>query len=869
MWLVSVAFAQSRPPRLLLTPDDFSRIESRTNTEPWAAAVRDGIVQGATTWATDHAARYGLTTWVMPPEGGQWTLWYVCPTHGVYLTAKGPGQNRCPVDDRNYTGWPYEQVIYMRRHSDNAASARDNALAYRFTGNLDYAKAAAKLLLAYADVYLKYPIKDTNNKINATSGGRVSAQTLDEAIWLIPMAWAYDLIADSGVLDASQKTHIEQDLLREAVRVISRNDAGVSNWQSWHNAAIGAVGYTLNDRTLITKAIDGTSGFRFQMRESVFDDGFWFEGAWGYHFFALDPLVQLAEMAARDNTDLFSAPALRKMFEAPINFALPDWTLPAFNDSGTANVLSYDRLYEVAYNRYKDPLLAVVLGTRSRGRDALFWGSDSLPDAVASTRGAEYFPASGNVVLHTRNSDHTVIFKFGPHGGWHGHYDKLNFVSFARGGMMAVDPGTQSYAAPTHTTWDKVTLAHNTVVVDEKTQNEATGSLQYFLNTPWVSAATADAGAAYKQASLQRTLVLTSNYLLDITTAKSLDGASHKFDWIYHNYGAASSDMAMQPYTALPKSEGYQHLTQVTATTTDNLWQANFDMSGAANAAYGSTYNSKTGIRSTFQYSRDVANSGDFSGKLTYDFSADQGYTLYTTPTLTGQPREMPLELSMWIYGDGSKHKLAIRMNDATDERFVYAVGPVDWTGWKLISASDPESWTHYLGNADGVFDLPVKNITIELTSVGGAPVQGAWYVDDITLRYPSGPLVISDFERLLRNLRVTMAGAANTTVVMGKGLGPDLLTPLPFVMARRTGKDAQFVALLEPYGDSGKVNSVQTLADGSILVEGLAESETFHDVVALGPGYCPVTVTRYFLESGRPGTSWRACSPGKLTPNR
>ena len=40
--------------------------------------------------------------------------------------------------------------------------------------------------------------------------------------------------------------------------------------------------------------------------------------------------------------------------------------------------------------------------------------------------------------------------KFGPHGGGHGHYDKLGLVSYAFGGTLAVDPGTQSYTAPTH-----------------------------------------------------------------------------------------------------------------------------------------------------------------------------------------------------------------------------------------------------------------------------------------------------------------------------------------------------------------------------------------------------------------------------------
>lgn len=62
--------------------------------------------------------------------------------------------------------------------------------------------------------------------------------------------------------------------------------------------------------------------------------------------------------------------------------------------------------------------------------------------------------------MRAPTNDHTLILKFGPHGGGHGHYDKLGFVSYARGGILAVDPGTQPYGAPTHDTWDKMTVAH-------------------------------------------------------------------------------------------------------------------------------------------------------------------------------------------------------------------------------------------------------------------------------------------------------------------------------------------------------------------------------------------------------------------------
>jgi len=105
----------------------------------------------------------------------------------------------------------------------------------------------------------------------------------------VSVAWAYDLIADSAALTAQQRTHIEQDLLRAAMAVIARNPAGQSNWQSWHNAGTGAAAFAMDDPVGISESMrSATDGFSYQMQTSVSADGFWYEGSWGYHFYALD-----------------------------------------------------------------------------------------------------------------------------------------------------------------------------------------------------------------------------------------------------------------------------------------------------------------------------------------------------------------------------------------------------------------------------------------------------------------------------------------------------------------------------------------------------------------------------------------------------
>jgi hypothetical protein len=61
---------------------------------------------------------------------------------------------------------------------------------------------------------------------------------------------------------------------------------------------------------------------------------------------------------------------------------------------------------------------------------------------------------------------------------------------------------------------------------------------------------------------LQRTSLLTSDYVLQITTGRSTDGQEHDFDLSYHNYGAQHADGAFAPYTGFPKRDGYELLTE-------------------------------------------------------------------------------------------------------------------------------------------------------------------------------------------------------------------------------------------------------------------------------------------------------------------
>ena len=349
------------------------------------------------------------------------------------------------------------------------------------------------------------------------------------------------------------------------------------------------------------------------------------------------------------------------------------------------------------------------------------------------------------------------------------------------------------------------------------------------LDQPVYRAVRATAGpAAYKQATLTPTMLLTAEYTVDLFEAQATDGAGHIFNWAFHMDGTLSTELPTEPFTGFGQKNGYQHLTEPRAAQTSAAWQATFDPNPTGPAPYGSVYNSNANVRGTFQTTTEQAATGRSAAKATYEFNA-AGYVLYSTPILTGLPDALPTSLSVMIYGDGSGHRVGVRLYDAGGEKYVKPLGAVDWTGWKRFDiAADFANWTHYQGDGNNVFDVPVSQFVLELTALTTGAKTGALFIDDVTLQYESGPIVAADFETPQCNLRLWMLGAPETTVVTGTGVGPDLTHPVPFTIARRRGQSATFITLMELYRDAPRVAKFDQLPDGSLRIEGDTFTDTF-----------------------------------------
>lgn len=548
-------------PRLLFNAAGIAEMKKRAESPAWSAAWR----------SLKSGLDKSLDTPIeLPPRGNNWHHWYVCPTHGARLKKGKPigpyqWEHICPVDKEVLRGDPssppkdFDGCCISGIHSGYAAAVRDCGLAYQVTGDARYARRGRDILMAYANKYLDYPLHTIRGEAKI-GGGRVGAQTLDESVWLIPVAQGADMLWPA--LTETERKQLADKLFLPAARdVILPHRLGVHNIQCWKNSAVGLVGFLLDDRELIAAAIDEPKrGYRVQMKEGVQADGSWWEGAWGYHFYTASAVWPLTEAARNSGINLYGD-AYKMMFDAPILLAMPNLRLPAFNDSGEVGVSGHADLYELAYARYKNPAYLAILGPGSRrGQMALWYGVDALPPAPPAAGRSHNETASGYAVLQRGQGEPAtwLCLKYGPHGGGHGHPDKLNFILYAAGRVVAPDPGTRAYGSPLHAGWDKATVAHNTLVVDETSQAPAEGKCLAFGNAAGADFVMADAGPIYKGVRYVRSAVMLSESLVVFVDQVRAD-QPHTLDLAYHQRGAWDALPGATPWTP-PDKTGYKYM---------------------------------------------------------------------------------------------------------------------------------------------------------------------------------------------------------------------------------------------------------------------------------------------------------------------
>lgn len=493
-----------------------------------------------------------------------------------------------------------------KAHQGLSHRAAALGFAYALTGEEKYARAAREILVGYAQRYEGYP---RHTGINKNDASKIAYQRLSEAMWLIPQLEAYDYILPSKVLSEDDKKLIETGLIRPAILEIRRQEpaqeaAGrdrktpdwrtatpkpspqghYSNWLNFYSTATIMAGAVLDDKNMMDLA---AADLRTAIATGIGDDGMWGEGAIGYQLFAMDAMVPGMETAAHNGYDVWNSSRgrFKMLFDSPLRYAYPDGTLPGINDSGRAHFGSWETIvYDYGLLRYGDPAYRALVNDTPRQlhtSDAIYAPTRfyaPLGGAVTAKVGSTLFGSLGYAIL--RDDLKYTLLDYGPHGGTHGHYDKLNLELYAAppggvGDEMGGEPNFHFYDSPLHSTWTTQTVAHNTLTVDETSQAATEGKLLVYEDTPDIKVMRGESAGSYAGVLLDRTVVVTPDAVIDLFAGRS--ALNHTWDRTFR-YNGKLLDLPVVPDAKpLGTESGYQHFQVAARQSASDGWSGVWD----------------------------------------------------------------------------------------------------------------------------------------------------------------------------------------------------------------------------------------------------------------------------------------------------
>lgn len=617
----SLGFHRHQP--LLVDSATLQRARRRIRTTPFQAAWR------RLTRETDAL----LTLDLHPPqEPAGYYHDYFCPRHAVELhfDPEQPRRHRCPVDGQLLAGRRFDAAWRFGANLLLGRAAVLLALRWRLSGDAGCLRRAAAILLGYARRYPHYPV----GAFCSAAGdgrGKATCQSLDEANLIVRLARCYDLVATD--LDGVNRGMVERDLFGKAIAHLEENRfRRVHNIECWHVAALAAAATVTGNDAVRDRAVHGEYGFHHQVEAGTCRDGMWWEGSSSYHYYALAALLATAAFLRARDTGWQAPERFAAMLTAPLTLVLPDGRMPASNDCWASSSLWGEvchgvppaaALYEMAagwwpQRSYRSLLAAIY---RHRGRDseeALLYGPDRVAaDGGTAARGlcrprSDVLPHSGFAMVRSEgplDRQSLVLLKYGPHGGSHGHPDKLAITLYARGEPAATDLGSQGYGIHLHRQWYRQTVSHNTAVVSGRSQPPATGTLLQFAaphsgvgvkqSNHSVSVGTdrrarpssragggagppgtvADAhvrwsgacSGVYDGVTMRRAIAWRDPYFVDWFHVRC--PARRRIDWLLHVHGTLrelhGAALDVRAPVSLPRGSGWRHIERRRSVRTD------------------------------------------------------------------------------------------------------------------------------------------------------------------------------------------------------------------------------------------------------------------------------------------------------------
>lgn len=505
-----------------------------------------------------------------------------------------------PIPQDAGGGYTHEQ------HKRNYNNMYNAGMLFQLTGDTLYAAYIKKMLYKYAEIYPNLPLHPVNK---SSYRGKLFWQGLNESVWLVYTAQAYDCIYD--YLNKQERTYIENNLFKPMVQFFTIDNKStfnkIHNHATWAVAAVGMISYVMQDKDMIEKALfglkkNGESGFIKQINQLFSPDGYFEEGPY-YQRYSLQPFIMFAQ--AIDNNEpernifKYKDGVLIKAVNTLLQMTEKDGELFHLNDALDKCWNSTEIIWgvNIAYSKTLDKQLLSI--AQKQGSVTINeYGYKVAKDIESAIefqhktlviRDGENGDEGGIGILRSQNDtdESCAVLKYTSQGMGHGHFDKLSLTYYDNGTDILQDYGAVRFLnieqknggryLDENESFGKQTIGHNTLTVDGKSHYN--GSLKEaskhspifysFANTDSIKLISAKDNHAAPGTSLHRSIfMITYPYfehplIIDVFKVESKE--KHQYDLAYYYKGHIIH--MDYPYTAFTTTRsimgtqnGYQHL---------------------------------------------------------------------------------------------------------------------------------------------------------------------------------------------------------------------------------------------------------------------------------------------------------------------
>jgi oligo-alginate lyase len=505
---------------------------------------------------------------------------------------------------------PADVAAYTHeRHKVNYIEMQIAGFMYQATQDSRYAAFVKARLDLYADLI-------PTLKFHPKGKGRLFWQPLNDAVWMVNVAQAYDFIWET--LSPVERERYEKQVLRPMAEFMLVDCQYmfdmIHNHGTWAVTSAGMIACAIGDQDLIDRCLkgskkDGKSGYLTLLNQLYSPDGTYFEGPY-YSRYALMPFYLFATALEnnRPEAKLFEmrggmlGKALwstlqqtygKKGFYIPINDNLKEMSFSALEAEfgvGEAFRRYANKEDWLAVAQQQDAVslsaggLAVARALKSDPRPrAWLTPSTQYRDGAEGDKGGLGILRTGS-----RPEDLFLAMKYTGLGMGHGHYDKLSFSLYDQGIEVIQDYGAARFLEieqknggrylPENETWAKQTVAHNTVVVDAVCQYggvyevaEPLHSERHFFDAskPEFQVVSAKDRTAVPGVEMLRTMAIVRDARLDHPVVVDLfrlsSATEHQYDYVlYYKGHYMEAGLPLKTYDSerrqLGKAHGYEHL---------------------------------------------------------------------------------------------------------------------------------------------------------------------------------------------------------------------------------------------------------------------------------------------------------------------